>query len=86
MVERLFQRGAKPLLHFRCGRFGEGDHQNFLERRALPAKAIQATRDERVSFARARTGHDQHVAARSDRLPLRGCQRIALGVRGFHPG
>jgi hypothetical protein len=31
---------------------------------------MQTALDQRVGFARARAGHDQHVAARSDRLPL----------------
>ena len=51
---------------------------------AFPAKAIQATLDERVGFARARAGHDEHVAARGDGLPLRGCQWIVFSARGFH--
>ena len=82
----MFQRGAQALFHFRGGGFGEGDDQDFVERRTLPAKAIQTALDERVGFTRARAGHDQHVAARGDRLLLRRRERILLGARGFHAG
>ena len=70
-VEFFLERGAEALLHFRRGGLGEGDDENFIERRAFPAEAIQAALDERVRFARARAGHDEHVAARGDGLPLR---------------
>jgi hypothetical protein len=37
-----------------------------------------------VGFAGARAGHDQHVAARGDRLPLGRREQIVLGARGIH--
>jgi len=45
---------------------------------------MQAALDQRVRFARARAGHDQHVAARGDRLPLGRRERIFLSARGIH--
>ena len=63
---------AQPPAHFGGGGLGEGDHENFLERsgRLFRAQAVQTALDQRVGFARARAGHDQHVAARGDRLLL----------------
>ena len=85
MVEsEVFSSAAQPLLHFGGGGFGEGDDKDFVERCAFVAEAIQTTLDERVCFARARAGHDEHVAARGDGLPLRQRERIVLGTRGFH--
>ena len=51
---------------------------------AFPTKAIEAALDERVRLAGARAGHDQHVAARGDGLPLRWRERIVLVCGGFH--
>ncbi len=84
--EGIFQRTTQPLTHFGGGGLGEGDHENFLERsgRLFRTQAMQTTLDERVRFARARAGHDQHVAARGDGLPLGRRERIVLGARGFH--
>ena len=66
-----FQRAAESLAHFRRGGFGERDDENFIERNALFANQIQASLDERVRFARASAGHDEHVAARGDGALLR---------------
>ena len=84
--EGIFQRTTQSAAHFGGGGLGEGDHENFLERsrRLFLAQAMQTTLDERVRFARARAGHDQHVAARSDRLPLGRRERIVLGAHGIH--
>ena len=84
MLRRFFlERAAEPLAHFRGGGLGEGDDEKFVERRAFAVKAIQTTRDERVSFARASAGHDEHVAARGDGVLLRQRKSIFF-VRRFH--
>jgi hypothetical protein len=76
-----FQHAAKALAHFGGGGFGEGDDEHFVERRAFAAEAIEAALDERVRFAGARAGHDEHVAARGDRLLLRRRQRDSFFPR-----
>ena len=70
MVDAFFKRGAKALFHFRRRRLGEGDDENLIKRRPFADDAIQAAGDERVRFAGARAGHDQHVAARGHGLAL----------------
>ena len=83
MVDGIFQRGAKTLFHFHCSGFGEGDNQNLVERNAFFANQIQASRDERMRFARARAGHDQNISARVDNFFLRLRQNFFF-VRRFH--
>ena len=78
------QHAAEALFHFRGGGFGEGDDENFIQRGAFVADAIQAAFDERVRLAGARAGHDQHVAARGHGLLLRWRQRIFGLRRRFH--
>ena len=85
-LRRFFlQRPAEALLHFGGGGLGEGDDENFIERGAFIADAIQAAFDKRVRLAGARAGHDEHVAARFNGFPLRWRQaRNAFWVRRFH--
>ncbi len=83
-VAGFFKRGAKALFHFRRRRLGEGDDENFIQRRAFPDNAIETAFNERLGFARARAGHDEHVAARGDRPPLRRRQAVIIFARRFH--
>jgi DNA repair protein RadC len=65
------QRAAKSLAHFGGGGFGEGDDENFTERRVFVAQTIQTTLNERMGFARACASHDEHIAACDDGKLLR---------------
>jgi hypothetical protein len=48
---------------------------------------MQTALDERMRFARTRSGHDEHVAARGDGLPLGRRQAvIVFWERRFHAG
>ena len=60
------------LAHLGGGRFGEGHHQDLLERyrRLLLDETIQAALDQRARLACAGSSHDKNVAARRDGLLL----------------
>ena len=75
---------VQSLIQIYGGGRGEGDHEDFLERsgRLFLAQAMQAALDERVGFARARAGHDQHVATRGDRATLRRGQGVGISDCG----
>ncbi len=75
---------AQSLAQLSGGGFGESNHQQFLKRGAIAIEAIEAAGDERLGFAGSGTGHDEHVAARGDRLPLGRRERIKVCGRGFH--
>ena len=61
------ERGADALASLGRGGFGERDDEQLIERRGrVAAKTIKAPRHERTGLARARTGHDEHIAARGD--------------------
>ena len=77
------QRAAEALLHFGGGGLGKGDDEDFVQRGARVSDAMQAAFDERVRLAGARAGHDEHVAARANRLQLRLRERVFF-ARRFH--
>jgi DNA repair protein RadC len=79
-----FERAAKALAHFGRGGFGESGDENFVERCAFANDAVQTSLDERVRFARARAGHDEHVAARDDSLLLRRRQARIIFIGRIH--
>ena len=67
----IFQRGAKILAQFGGGGLGEGNDEQFVQRRAVAVEAVETTGDEGGGFAGSGTSHDEHVAAGFDRLLLR---------------
>ena len=79
-----FNRTAETLAHLGGGGLGEGDDEQFVERRAFAVEAIEAAGDERLGLAGAGAGHDEDVAARFHGLPLGRRERIVLGARRFH--
>ena len=80
-----FEFTAQAQAHFGGGGFGESDDEQFIERRAVAVETIETAGNECFGFARAGTGHDEHVAARQHGALLRRRQRINCGGRrGFH--
>ena len=75
-LQYIFQRGAKILAQFGGGGFGEGDDEQFIQRRAVAFEAVQTAGNERGGFASSGTSHNEHVATRFDRLSLCACQGV----------
>ena len=62
----------EPLAQLGGGGLGEGDDQQFVERRAFAFEAVEAAGDERLGLAGAGTGCDEgRIAARGDGALLR---------------
>ena len=78
-----FHRLTEALAHFGGGGFGEGNDEQFVERRVIAGETVEAAFDEGFGFARAGAGHDENVAARDDRATLRWREQINFGGRGF---
>jgi len=75
-----FHRAAEALAQFGGGSLGEGDDEQFVERRTVAFKAVEAAGNERAGLAGARAGHDEDVATRGDGRRLGG--RQTGGCRG----
>jgi len=77
---RVFQSRPQPQPHFRRRRLRERHHENLIHTPVilLLQQPRQAAIHQRASFARPGPGHDQHIAAGGDGLPLLLCGRRGI--------